>query len=76
LCFEALGGNDKECRAVAFLRPVYPGDTVTACLETTRIDREHELIEMSARIHNQAGEDVIRGQALAMLLRNLQDAPD
>ncbi|HXH04602.1 MAG TPA: MaoC family dehydratase [Candidatus Competibacteraceae bacterium] len=60
-------------QTLEFLRAVHIGDTLTASLEITRIDRAAELIEMDAWIDNQRGERVIRGKATASLLRGLKE---
>jgi len=56
-------------QTLTFLRPVYAGDTITASLEITSIDRESEMIEMHGQMVNQHGESVIEGSSTAALLR-------
>ena len=60
-------------QTLEFLRPVYIGDTLTACCEIVEIDREKELIRMDAKIDRQDGETVIRGSSEASLLRGIDD---
>ena len=60
-------------QTLEFLRPVYIGDTLTACCEILEIDREKELIRMDAKIDRQDGETVIRGSSEASLLRGIDD---
>ncbi|MDX1656402.1 MAG: MaoC family dehydratase, partial [Candidatus Competibacteraceae bacterium] len=62
-----------KSQTLEFLRPVYIGDTLTAEMEISAIDRQAEQIRLEAQIHNQRGEVVIRGQAVAGLLRQLQE---
>ena len=62
-----------KSQTLEFLRPVYLGDTLTAEMEISAIDRQAEQIRLEAQIHNQRGEVVIRGQAVAGLLRQLQE---
>ena len=56
-------------QTLKFARPVYVGDTLTATLEITGIDRAGELIEMDGAITNQHADLVIQGTATATLLR-------
>ncbi|KAA3630038.1 MAG: enoyl-CoA hydratase [Proteobacteria bacterium] len=59
-------------QTLQFLRPVHIGDTITARLRITAIDREAERIEMESWIDNQRGERVIEGTTVASLLRKLK----
>lgn len=59
-------------QSLAFLGPVYVGDTLTASLEIVRLDREKELIEMNSLMRNQKGDIVIKGHTSATLLRGFQ----
>lgn len=44
-----------------FLKPVYPGDTITCTIEITRVDREKVWLEMTATWVNQDGVVVAEG---------------
>lgn len=52
-----------------FLRPVHPGDTVTAHFVVRSIDRAKHRLEIEAWIENAEGERVIEGVCQAGLLR-------
>ncbi|MBQ9973438.1 MAG: MaoC family dehydratase [Oscillospiraceae bacterium] len=52
-----------------FLRPVYPGDTVTARATITHIDREKNRAVLSTVCTNQRGEEVVAGEATMLLPR-------
>ena len=56
-------------QTLEFLRAVRIGDTLTAWFEITAVDAAAERIEIDARIDNQRGETVVRGQTVASLLR-------
>ncbi len=57
-------------QTLEFLKPVRVGDTLTASLEVEVLDPEANRIEMAGRIENQRGEVVVRGRAVASLLRS------
>ncbi|MHB8763564.1 MAG: MaoC family dehydratase [Deferrisomatales bacterium] len=56
-------------QTLEFLRPVRIGDTLTAWFEVESVDPAANRIELRSWIDNQRGETVIRGQAVAGLLR-------
>ncbi|GAB4354179.1 MAG: MaoC family dehydratase [Gammaproteobacteria bacterium] len=59
-------------QSLEFLRPVHIGDTLTARLRISAIDRDSERIELDSWIDNQRGERVIEGKSVASLLRGLK----
>lgn len=60
-------------QSLDFLKPVYPGDTLTATFRVAAVDREAERIDLDGRIDNQRGECVVTGTAVVSLLRRLVD---
>ena len=56
-------------QTLAFLRPVYVGDTVTAHFVVRAVDRARHRLEIEAWIENAAGERVVEGTCEAGLLR-------
>jgi 3-hydroxybutyryl-CoA dehydratase len=56
-------------QTIRFLRPVHPGDTVTAHLVVRSVDRSRHRLEIDAWIENEAGERVIEGACEVGLLR-------
>lgn len=56
-------------QTLAFLRPVYVGDTVTAHFVVREIDRARHRLTIDAWIENAAGERVVEGVCEAGLLR-------
>jgi acyl dehydratase len=56
-------------QALAFLRPVYVGDTVTAHFVVRAVDRVRHRLDIESWIENEAGERVIEGKCEAGLLR-------
>ena len=56
-------------QSAEFLKPVRPGDTLTASQEITALDPEANRIEMESRVVNQRGEAVVTGEAVVSLLR-------
>ena len=56
-------------QTIRFLRPVYPGDTVTAHFVVRSVDRARHRLEIDAWIENEASEHVIEGTCEAGLLR-------
>ena len=62
-----------KSQTIEFIRPVFVGNTLKACLEITAIDPENEQIELNSWIENQDGETVIAGKTTASLLRGLKD---
>jgi acyl dehydratase len=59
-------------QTLAFLRPVYIGDTVTAHFVVRAVDRVRHRLEIDAWIENEAGERVIEGVCEAGLLRDVR----
>lgn len=59
-------------QSLEFLRPVKIGDTLTAVFEVESLDPTANRIEMKSWIDNQRGETVIRGRAVASLMRGLR----
>ena len=55
------------CQSLRFLKPVFPGDTVTAKLEVTAIDAEKRFITCSTECLNQDGDSVLTGEATVLL---------
>lgn len=56
-------------QTIAFLRPVYIGDTITAHFVVRAVDREKHRLEIESWMENQNGERVIEGRCEAGLLR-------
>lgn len=54
-------------QSMRFLRPVYPGDTVTATLEVTSVDPEKRFVTCSTECVNQDGQSVLQGEATVLL---------
>ncbi len=54
---------------VRFLKPVYPGETITAALEVTRVRDDKPIITLAAAVTNDAGVRVADGE-LVVLLRD------
>ena len=57
-------------QSIAFLRPVYIGDTCTAHFVVRAIDRAKHRLTIDSWIENQNGERVIEGTCEAGLLRD------
>ena len=56
-------------QTLAFLRPVYVGDTVTAHFVVRAVDRVRHRLDIESWIENEAGERVVEGKCEAGLLR-------
>ena len=54
-------------QTLRFLRPVFPGDTVTAKLEVTAVDPERRFVTCSTECVNQDGTSVLTGEATVLL---------
>lgn len=54
-------------QTLRFVRPVYPGDTVTARIEVTAIDPEKRFVTCSTDCTNQDGQSVLTGEATVLL---------
>ena len=59
-----------KSQTLAFIRPVFINDTLTAWFEITNIDRAGETITLNSWIENQAGLTVIKGTATTGLIRS------
>ena len=56
-------------QTIAFLRPVYIGDTITVHFVVRGIDRDKHRLDIESWMENQNGERVIEGRCEAGLLR-------
>jgi len=54
-------------QSLRFLRPVFPGDTVTAKIEVTAIDAEKRFVTCKTECVNQDGKPVLTGEAQVLL---------
>lgn len=54
-------------QSLRFLRPVFPGDTVTAKIEVTQLDAEKRIATCSTECVNQDGQSVLTGEATVLL---------
>ena len=54
-------------QTLRFLRPVFPGDTITAKLEVTAVDMERSFVTCSTECVNQDGTSVLTGEATVLL---------
>ncbi len=54
-------------QSLRFLRPVFPGDTVTATIEVTAVDPERSFVTCSTECVNQHGTSVLTGEATVLL---------
>lgn len=54
-------------QSLRFLRPVFPGDTITANLEVTAIDPEKRFVTCKTDCVNQDGQSVLTGEAQVLL---------
>ena len=54
-------------QSMRFLKPVFPGETVTAKLVVTSIDAERRFVTCSSDCVNQDGETVLTGEATVLL---------
>ena len=54
-------------QSLRFLKPVFPGDTVTAKLEVTAVDPDKRLVTCSTECLNQDGDSVLTGEATVLL---------
>ncbi|WP_376793298.1 MaoC family dehydratase [Thermoflexus sp.] len=53
-------------QSLQFVRPVYPGDTITATVEVIRIREDKPIVTLATRCVNQNGEEVLRGEAVVL----------
>lgn len=58
-----------KSQTLEFLRPVRPGDRLTATGEITALEPDRNRIVIATRIENQDGKAVVRGEAVVGLLR-------
>lgn len=61
-----------KSQTLEFLKPVFIGDTLTAWFEILCVDTAAEEVVINSWIENQNNMVVIRGQAVAGLLRGLK----
>ena len=54
-------------QSLRFLRPVFPGDTITARLEVTAIESEKRFVTCKTECVNQDGQTVLSGEAQVLL---------
>ena len=54
-------------QSIRFLRPVFPGDTVTATLEVTAVDPERRIVTCATECVNQDGASILTGEATVLL---------
>lgn len=54
-------------QTVRFLRPVYPGDTITAECVVSTVNPERRIAILDCRCVNQEGQEVLRGETTIML---------
>lgn len=59
-------------QTLAFRRPVYPGDTITARAEVVELLVEKRQVRLATRISNHKGDVVLEGEALMLV----DDRPD
>ncbi len=57
-------GGISVAQTLRFLRPVYPGDTITACTEVIEIDAKKRRLRCRTTCTNQHGVLVVDGEAL------------
>ena len=58
-------------QTIAFLRPVYVGETVTAHFVVRAVDRVRHRLQIDSWIENEAGERVLEGACEAGLLHDV-----
>jgi 3-hydroxybutyryl-CoA dehydratase len=56
-------------QSLRFLRPVYPGDTVTATIEIIAIREDKGIVTLRTTCTNQAGQPVVEGEAVVLVGR-------
>jgi 3-hydroxybutyryl-CoA dehydratase len=57
-------GGISLAQTLRFLKPVHPGDTITACSEVIEIIPERRRMRFRTTCTNQRGELVVDGEAL------------
>ena len=61
-----------KSQTLDFLQPVHIGDTITARFEILSVDPDKEEVIIKSWIENQDGKIVIKGRAVAGLIRGLK----
>jgi 3-hydroxybutyryl-CoA dehydratase len=56
-------------QTLKFLRPVFPGDTVTARVEVTAYREDKGIVTLQTTCTNQAGHPVVDGEAVLLVRR-------
>jgi 3-hydroxybutyryl-CoA dehydratase len=56
-------------QTLKFLRPVYPGDTVTATVEVIAYREDKGIVTLRTACTNQAGDPVVDGEAVLLVAR-------
>ena len=59
-----MPGGISVAQTLKFLKPVYPGDTITACSEVIEIIAEKRRLRCRTTCTNQRGELVVDGEAI------------
>jgi acyl dehydratase len=54
-------------QSLAFVAPVYPGDTVTARVTVTKVREDKPIVTLETICTNQRDEPVIRGEAVVLV---------
>ncbi len=54
-------------QTLAFLRPVYPGDTLTVEVAVAKYRPDKAILTLTTAIHNQRGEKVLSGEAVCLV---------
>lgn len=55
-------------QTLKFLRPVFPGDTVTATVEVTAYRADKGIVTLRTTCANQSGDPVVDGEAMLLVL--------
>ena len=56
-------------QSLRFLKPVYPGDTVTATVEVTAWQEDKGVVTLRTTCANQSGDVIIDGEAVLLVPR-------
>ena len=56
-------------QSLRFLKPVYPGDTVTATVEVTAWQEDRGVVTLRTTCANQSGDVIIDGEAVLLVPR-------
>jgi 3-hydroxybutyryl-CoA dehydratase len=56
-------------QSLRFLKPVYPGDTVTATVEVTAWQEDRGMVTLRTTCANQSGDAIIDGEAVLLVAR-------